>query len=105
MTKYAAILLISLSLAAPAYAESDGVRYKGVEFNVENDRQFVRVGGVHQPEGMDAYNKRYFDKLSRQIAAVQAQNEELKKAFEELKALVKASLSQQKVFVSEGGKA
>ena len=101
--RFAVMLAIGLAIATPAYA--DGVKYKGVDFNVENDRQFVRVGGVHQPEGMDTYNKRYFDKVSRQIAALSEQNEELKKEIVELQNLIKASLSSSKVYVSEGVKA
>lgn len=75
------------------YAQEDsGVQKFGVIYNIAEDRQIEKIGGVNQPEGLDKYMKRKFDALQEQINALDRKiagiEEKLEKNQERLDAIL-----------------
>lgn len=66
-----------LLCAGEAFAQDAGEERGGVVFNIAEDRRIERIGGVHQPEGLDKYMKRRFDELKAQIQSLESTVEEL----------------------------
>ena len=68
----AGVMVVGVILARGAFAADDetltgGVKEKGVVHNIAEDREVEQVGGIYQPEGLDKYLKRKFDKLNEKV--------------------------------------
>lgn len=48
-------------------SQDESVKKLGVAWNIAEDRKIGNYAGVYQPEGLDVYMKRYFDRFSVNI--------------------------------------
>ncbi|PIQ86866.1 MAG: hypothetical protein COV74_03275 [Candidatus Omnitrophica bacterium CG11_big_fil_rev_8_21_14_0_20_45_26] len=46
---------------------SEGIKKYGIVYNMAEDREVIRIGGKYEPEGVDIYMKRHFDKVHASI--------------------------------------
>ena len=47
-----------------------GVKKYGIVHDVADDREFEKVGGIYQAEGLDKYVKKHFDDLSARLTEI-----------------------------------
>lgn len=85
------ILLGWVVMISPAFSEdvkneetSEGVRDHGVLWNVAKDRKFVKVGGVHNPEGLDIYVERKVNEMREDVARIEVKLEATIKKLDEV---------------------
>ena len=80
--------VFSLVICGTVYSEdnesSQGVKKYGVVHNIAEDRQVVKIGGVYEPEGLDFYMKRQFDRIMTELEKIQ---NKLSKLEDEVKAM------------------
>lgn len=94
MNKFRRITGLSISLlliaAAGVSAQSNGVKKHGVVYNIAEDRQVEKVGGIYEPEGLDKYMQRRFDALESRMSQIEDQigkmHADLQKSLEEIRA-------------------
>lgn len=67
-----AVLCCVCVLALPVFCadedEEQGVKKYGMTYNIAQDREVIKVGGIYEPEGLDKYLKRRLDKVDAQLA-------------------------------------
>ena len=74
---------VSLSYGEDGVKEG-GVRKYGVIQNVAPDRQFERIGGKYEPEGLDIYIRRLFDDVFLRVEGIEAKLDNLKKQVDQV---------------------
>jgi hypothetical protein len=66
-----------------------GVKAHGVIHNIAEDRRIEKIGGLYEPEGVDKYMKRHFDKINERIRSLEQQLDKLVASIEVIKKEVK----------------
>lgn len=51
----------------PVKGKDGGILKYGVLHDVAEDREFERIGGKYEPEGLDKYMKRHFDLMAARL--------------------------------------
>lgn len=81
--------LAVLTLPGFVSAQSGGVKKHGVVYNIAEDRQVEKVGGIYEPEGLDKYMQRRFDALENRMSQIEDQigkmHADLNKSLEEIR--------------------
>jgi len=77
--------LVNFQALAEDEQEDKGVRAQGVIFNIAEDRQIERIGGIYEPEGLDKYLKRKFDAVEGQLEALTRAISTIEKDIAEIK--------------------
>lgn len=82
------IMLLGTAMMPLCHAveESGGQKHNGVIYNIADDRQVEKVGGIYEPEGLDKYMKRRFDTMDAKLNDIQGQ---LEKMAEQMMVLLK----------------
>lgn len=62
--------LICSTAQAEEALEDTGVKRYGVVHNIAEDRHIEKIGGAYEPEGIDKYNRRHFDRIHDEIADI-----------------------------------
>lgn len=69
----AALSLLTVLFCSQVFAQSNGVKKHGVIYNIAEDRQVEKVGGIYEPEGLDKYMQRRFDAMDQRLSAIESQ--------------------------------
>ena len=69
--------------------EERGVKAAGVVFDINSDRKVEKIGGIVQPEPLDAYLKRLTDALSAQVSNLDAKVDRVEKKLDAVLASTK----------------
>jgi len=80
--------LYALSPLVLAEEKDRGVTRYGVTYNIAEDREIEKIGGVYEPEGLDKYMKRKFDELSSNLQRLDARLAALETRFSEITGLL-----------------
>jgi len=82
-----AALIIFNPVQGQAIDES-GVKLKGVVHNIAEDRLVERVGGRYEPEGLDKYMQRKFERLTAELESVSVKVDAMSRDIKEMKSMI-----------------
>ncbi len=89
---YLGILICALSLfSCGLRAEEEGnggVKKYGVTYDIAEDREVVKVGGVYGPEGLDRYMKRKFDSMIQKLTELGEKIDKIESRTQEMQSTV-----------------
>ncbi|MCM8774743.1 MAG: hypothetical protein NC930_00065 [Candidatus Omnitrophica bacterium] len=85
------IMFLTGSLQAQ---EDTGVKKHGVVYNIAEDRELEKIGGIYEPEGLDKYVKRKFDMVLQKMDDLDARMTNVEKELGILQSKLDTALNQ-----------